>query len=60
MESNFEEITQSENYQLNRVETIDKTKLKSDFVAYRPTSLVAVNGTSPLNIVIPREDLLLI
>ena len=56
MESNFGENTQSENYQLNRVETIDKTKFKSDFVAYRPTSLVAVNGTSPFKIVIPRED----
>ena len=56
MESNFVEITQSENYQINRVETIDKTKFKSDFVAYRPTSLVAVNGTSPFNIVIPRRD----
>ena len=56
MESNFVEITQSANYQINRVETIDKTKFKSDFVAYRPTSLVAVNGTSPFNIVIPRED----
>ena len=56
MESNFVQISQSENYQLNRVETIDKTKFKSDFVAYRPTSLVAVNGTSPFNIVIPRED----
>ena len=56
MESNFVEITQSENYHLDRVEVIDKTKLKSDFVAYRPTSLVAVNGTSPFNIIIPRED----
>ena len=56
MENNFVEITQSENYHLDRVEVIDKTKLKSDFVAYRPTSLVAVNGTSPFNIVIPRED----
>ena len=56
MESNFVEITHSENYQLNRVEIFDKTKLKSDFVAYHHTSLVAVNGTSPFNIVIPRED----
>ena len=58
MEPNFVEITQSENYQLNRVETIHKTKFKSDFVAYRPTSLIAVNGTSSFNIVIPREDAL--
>ena len=56
MENNFVEITQSENYHLDRVEVIDKTKLKSDFVAYRPTSPVAVNGTSPFNIIIPRED----
>ena len=56
MENNFEEITQSEYYQLDRAEYIDKTKLKSDFVAYRPTSLVAVNGNAPFNIIIPRED----
>ena len=41
---------------MDRAEIIDKTKFKSDFVAYRPTSMVAVNGTSPFNIFIPRED----
>ena len=56
MAENFVQITTSENYQLDRPEIIDKTKYKSDFVAYRPTSMVAVNGTSPFNIVIPRED----
>ena len=56
MDSNFVEITQSENYHFNRVDTIDKTKLKSDVVAYRPTSLVAVNGTSPFKFVIPGKD----
>ena len=56
MENNFVEITHSENYQLDRVEVFDKTKLKSDFVAYRPTSLVAVNGTAPFKIVIPKEN----
>ena len=25
-------------------------------LSYRPTSLVAVNGTSPFSIIIPRED----
>ena len=56
MASKFVEITQSENYQLDRMEVIDRTKVKSDFVSYRPSSLVAVNGNSPFNIVIPRED----
>ena len=56
MAEKFVEFTTSENYQLNRPEIIDKTKYKSDFVGYRPTSMVAVNGTSPFNISIPRED----
>ena len=56
MENGFEEITQSSNYQLDRPEVIDRTKLKSDYIPYRPTSLVAVNGNSPFNILIPRED----
>ena len=56
MENGFEEITQSSNYQLDRPELIDRTKLKSDYIPYRPTSLVAVNGNSPFNILIPRED----
>ena len=56
MAENFVQITTSENYQLDRPEIIDKTKYKSDFVAYRPTSMVSVNGTSPFNIVIPKED----
>ena len=56
MENGFEGITQSSNYQLDRPEVIDRTKLKSDYVPYRPTSLVAVNGNSPFNILIPRED----
>ena len=56
MAEKFVEITTSENYQLNRREIIDKTKYKSDFVGYRPTSMVTVNGTSPFNISIPRED----
>ena len=56
MEDKFVEITKSENYQLDRPEFIERTKIKSDYVAYRPTSLVAVNGTSPFSIIIPRED----
>ena len=56
MTEKFLEITTLENYQLDRPEIIDKTKYKSDFVAYRPTSMVAVNGTSPFNIFIPRKD----
>ena len=56
MEDRFVEITKSNNYQLDRPEFIDRTKIKSDYVAYRPTSLVAVNGTSPFSIIIPRED----
>ena len=47
MENGFEEITQSSNYQLDRPEVIDRTKPKSDYIPYRPTSLVAVNGNSP-------------
>ena len=57
MENRFEEITQSANYQLDRPEVIDITKPKSNDVPYHPTSLVAVNGTSPFNILIPREDI---
>ena len=56
MEDKFVEITKSDNYQLDRPEFIERTKIKSDYVAYRPTSLVAVNGTSPFSIIIPRED----
>ena len=56
MENGFEEITQSSNYQLDRPEVIDRTKLKSDSFPYRPKSLVAVNRISPFNILIPRED----
>ena len=56
MAEKFIEITTSENYQLNRPELINKTKYKSDFVAYHPTSMVAVNGTSIFIYVIPKED----
>ena len=56
MENGFEEITQSSNYQPDRPEVIDRTKLKSDYIPYRTTSLVAVNGNSPFNILIPRQD----
>ena len=50
------EITKSDHYQLDRPEFIERTKIKSDYVAYRPTSLVAVNSNSPFSIIIPRED----
>ena len=56
MESGFEEITQLANYQIDRPEVIDRRKLKSEYVPYRPISLVAVNGNRPFNILIPRED----
>ena len=60
MENRFDEITQSSNYQIDRHEAIDRTKLKSDYVPYRLTSLVAVNGNSLFNILIPRENIFLI
>ena len=56
MENKFVEITQPDNFQLDTADFIDRTKLKSDFVSYRPSSLVAVSGTAPFNITIPTED----
>ena len=56
MDTQFVEVTQSDMYQLDKPEVIDRTKLKSDYVSYRPTSLAGVNGTAPFNIIIPRED----
>ena len=60
MDAQFVEVTQSDMYQLDKPEVIDRTKLKSDFVSYRPASLAGVNGTAPFNIIIRREDDLLI
>ena len=34
----------------------NRTKIKSDYIAYRLTSFVAVNGNSPFSIIIPRKD----
>ena len=56
MATNFIEITTSENFQLDRVEMIDKTLLKSDFIPYRPHSIAGINDTAPFNITISRQD----
>ena len=36
MVNRFEEITQSDNYQLYRPEVIERTKRESDYVPYQP------------------------
>ena len=56
MGEQFKENTTSENYQLDRLEIIHTTKYKLDSVENCPTSMKAVNGTSPFNIFIHRED----
>ena len=57
METKFIEITKSENYDLAKPELINRTKLKSDFAQYKPTSLTGVNTpNSIIKISIPRED----
>ena len=56
MESKFVECTRLENYQLDRAEVIHRTKLKSDFVPYGPTSTTGVKTTAPFKIIVPRED----
>ena len=56
MAARFEEVTISESYQLGRVEQIDRTKIKTDYVSYRPQSSFAPNATTPFLIHVPRED----
>ena len=56
MESKFIEITKSDNYDLAKQELIERTKLKSDFVQYRPASTAGMNGNATFKINIPRED----
>ena len=56
METKFIEITKSDNYDLTKPELIDRTKLKSDFVQYRPASTAGMNGNAPFKNHIPRED----